>query len=81
MSKSHSFIILTLLVVANTNNILITTSRFSKGYHLDASFSNNSAASPEIIDCSGLTREEYLIENLKNVVGDYKYYRPPGGCK
>ena len=78
MSKSLSFIILALLVVANTKSTLITASRFSQGYHPDASFSNNPAASLEIVDCSGLTREECLIEKLKNALGDYKYYCPRG---
>ena len=81
MLKSLSFIMLALLVVANTKSTLITASRFSQGYHSYASFSNNPAASPEIVDCSGLTREECLIEKSKNALRDYKYYCPPGGCK
>ena len=81
MSKSLSFIILALLVVANTESTLITASRFSQGYHPNALFSNNPSASPEIVDCLELTREECLIEKLKKALGDYIYHCPPGGCK
>ena len=81
MLKNFSFIILALLVVANIKGTLITASRTSQGSHPDALFSNNPAASPRIVDCLGLTREECLIEKLKKALEDYIYYCPPGGCK
>ena len=81
MSKSLTFIILALLVVANTKNMLISASSTGQGSDSDALSSINPAASPEIVDCSGLTREECLIEKLKKALADYIYYCPPGGCK
>ena len=81
MSKSFSFIILALLVVANTEGTLISTSHNGQGSYLDASFSINPTTSPDIVDCSGLTREECLIAELKKALEDYIYPCPPGGCK
>ena len=81
MSKNFSFIILALLVVANIKGTLITASHTGQGSHTNALFSNNPSASPEIVDCLELTREECLIEKLKKALGDYIYHCPPGGCK
>ena len=81
MSKSLTFIILALLVVANTKNMLISASRTGQGSKPEALFSINPAASPDIVDCSGLTSEECLIEMIKKALVDYRYPCPEGGCK
>ena len=81
MSKSLSFIILALLVVANTESRLILANHIGQGSTADASFSSNPTASPDIVDCSGITREECLIAKLKKALEDYIYHCPPGGCK
>ena len=81
MSRSLSFIILALLVVANTESRLILASHIGEGSNPDASFSINPTTSPDIVDCSGLTREECLIAELKKALEDYIYPCPPGGCK
>ena len=81
MSKSLSFIILALLVVANTESRLILANHIGQGSTADASFSSNPTGSPDIVDCSGITREECLIAKLKKALEDYIYHCPPGGCK
>ena len=81
MSKSLTFIILALLVVANTKNMFISANSTGQGSDSDALFSINPAASPEIVDCSGLTSEECLIEMIKKALVDYRYPCPEGGCK
>ena len=81
MSKSLSFIILALLVVANTESRLILANHIGQGSTADASLSSNPTASPDIVDYSGITREECLIAKLKKALEDYIYHCPPGGCK
>ena len=65
MSKSFSFIILALLVVANTEGTLISTSHNGQGSYLDASFSINPTTSP-------ITRHCWLLRAYEGRVFDYR---------
>ena len=65
MSKSLGFIILSLLVVASTEIILISSTDIDQESKPYASFSINSAASPESGGCSGRTITECIM-SLEN---------------
>lgn len=65
MSKSIGFIILSLLVVASTESILISSSNVDQESKPYASFSTNSAASPESGSCSGRTITQCIM-SLEN---------------
>lgn len=74
MLKTLNFFILALLIMASSENKLISSTSARQESNPDASLSANPAISPNSDDLSGLTNEVTTFSN-------YLYECPPGGCR
>lgn len=74
MLKTLNFFILALLIMASSENKLISSTSARQESNPDASLSANLAISPKSDDLSGLTNEVTTFR-------DYLYECPPGGCR